>query len=373
MVTIASLTFSITTVALQQASSQFGPRLLHNFMRDRGNKIVLGTFISSFTFCLLVLRSVNGTDSDRFVPHLSVTVGLASGLAGVGVLIYFIHHAAASLQAEYVIARVSAELDTAMDRLFPERLGDANETADEAELPDDFPSGAGLVPAAGNDYVQAIDLPALVRLAAAHGLVLKLDRRPGQFVIRGGALARAWPAARVNREVIEAVRRAFYLGPRRTLFQDAEFAVDQLVEVAVRALSPGINDPFTAMACVDRIGAALCELAGRRLPSPYRRDDKGRVRVVVEGDTAEGIVGAAFHQVRQASRGNAAVTLRLLETIATAAPAVRTPALRDALLEQAAIIYHGSQEALPAEVDRAVAAERYQAVISAFAVGTPAG
>jgi uncharacterized membrane protein len=367
MLTIASVCFSITVVALQQASSQYGPRLLHNYMRDRGNQVVLGTFIASFTYCLLVLRSVNGMDDHQFVPHLSVTVGLASGLAGVGVLIYFLHHAATSIQAESVIAGVSRELHHAIDRLFPSKLGEGPAGPNPAAtLPEGFAAGAAPVPAGSSDYLQAVGVDRLMEVACEHDLVLVLAHRPGQFVTRGTPLARAWPAERLTDEVADAVRRAFHLGPRRTLFQDVEFAIDQLVEVALRALSPGVNDPFTALTCVDRLGAALAELAGKEIPSPYRHDESGVLRVVAEAVTVGGIVDAAFHQLRQAARENAAVTLRLLEMVASIAPTVRTAELRTALLAQAGVIHKGSQEGLVAAVDRAAARERYAAVLAAY-------
>jgi uncharacterized membrane protein len=367
MITIASVCFSITIVALQQASTQFGPRLLYNFMRDRGNQIVLGTFIAGFTYCLLILRTVNGTEDDLFVPHLSVTVGLLMALAGVAVLIYFVHHAASSIQAENVIAGVSKDLGEALERLFPERLGSGSENPDpEDSLPADFSNTAIPVTARSSDYLQAVDVERLMGLAVEFDLVLELFRRPGQFIVQGSPLVRIWPPDRMTEELAKVVQGAFYLGSRRTLFQDAEFAVDQLVEVALRALSPGINDPFTALACVDRLGVALANLAEKQIPSPYRHDEKGVLRVVAAGVTSTGIVDAAIHQIRQAGRGNTAVTLRLLEMIAAVAPHARTREMREALLTQADSIHQGSQEAIAAEIDRKAAQERYQTVLTAF-------
>ncbi|CAN5283889.1 DUF2254 domain-containing protein [soil metagenome] len=366
MITIASVCFSITIVALQQASSQFGPRILHNFMRDRGNQAVLGTFIAGFTYCLLVLRTVNGTEGNRFVPHLSVTVGLLLALAGVAVLIYFIHHASSSIQAEHVIAGVSRDLDDALDRLFPSKLG--GEPKRREEMPAEFGNPSVPVPAGESGYLQAVNVDWLMGIAVKHDLTLKLENRPGEFVIRGNPLANGWPAERMTDEAVSALRNAFYLGNRRTLFQDVEFAIDQLVEIALRALSPGINDPFTALACVDRLGAALATVAGKEIPSAYRYDEEGRLRVVAEGVTPAGIVDAAFHQLRQASRNNAAVTIRLLETIALLGPRVQTRDLREALLTQAEVILEGSREGLPAKIDQAAAQGRYESVIAAFRV-----
>lgn len=367
MITIASVCFSITIVALQQASSQFGPRLLHNFMRDRGNQIVLGTFIAGFTYCLLVLRAVNGTEEDRFVPHLSVTVGLLFALAGVAVLIYFVHHSAASIQAEHVIAAVGHDLRDAIDRLYPEKLGTgADGPRSGTPPPDDFEATSAPVPAEASDYLQAVDTDGLLRLAVEHDLVLRIEYRPGQFVLRGRPLVRAWPVARCPDAVAARLRGVFILGSRRTLLQDVEFAVDQLVEIALRALSPGVNDPFTALACVDRLGEGVIEFAARSVPSPRRHDDKGVLRVIAQPVTPRGFADAAFHQIRQAARTNAAVTLRLLEVIAAVAPRVAGGELRAALLAHADLIHLESQAGLPAEADRADARTRYADVQRAF-------
>jgi hypothetical protein len=181
-----------------------------------------------------------------------------------------------------------------------------------------------------------------MQLATEHDLILRVTPRPGYFVIQGSALAAAWPGERVDERLAEKIHDAFIVGAGRTLTQDVEFAVDQLVEVAVRALSPGVNDPFTAMTCVDRLGEALCQLAERTLPSPSRYDADGRLRVVVHPTTFTGVTDAAFNQIRQYGRGSAAVTIRLLEAIAGVAARASGEEDRAALLQQARMIKRGS-------------------------------
>ncbi|MDZ4821484.1 MAG: DUF2254 domain-containing protein [Planctomycetota bacterium] len=367
MMTIASVSFSITVVALQLASSQFGPRLLRNFMRDRGNQIAIGAFISTFTYCLLVLRTVNGTESEEFVPHISVTVGLVLALVSVGIFIYFIHHSAESIQVENVIVAVSRDLHQAIARLYPKKLGQGPDEKSEAksrqDLPGNFVSESRAIGSECSNYLQAIDVDRLLELAKKTDLIISVDQRPGKFFVKGDELARAWPENRVDDRIAYEIRGAFLFGTRRTLLQDVEFAIDQLVEVAVRALSPGINDPFTAMNCVDRLGAALCTLAEKAIPSHFRYDDDRRLRVVTDVSTVAGIVDAAFNQIRQAARHDASVTLRLLETIATVCRHTKNPALRAALRHHAAIIYRGSQDGLAEPVDREEVGKRYQDVI----------
>lgn len=312
----AGVTFSITIAALTLASTQLGPRLLHNFMRDTANQFVLGTFIATFVFCLLVMRTIRGADEGgRFVPALSVTAGVGLGLASLGVLIFFIHHVAVSIQAPSVVADVGRELGRQVERAFPPVEG-AEAALAPVELPAEFEARAAIVPARGDGYVQALDEDALAKIAERTGMLLRLEARPGQFVAEGTALVRAWPPEAMDADREREIRARFVVGPQRTAEQDVEFAVDQLVEVAVRAMSPAINDPFTAIACLDWMRAGLCRAARGRTPRPYRTAADGRVCLAYRaGYTFTGLIDAAFNQVRQSSARSPAVMLRLLETI----------------------------------------------------------
>ncbi|MEO6663743.1 MAG: DUF2254 domain-containing protein, partial [Rubrivivax sp.] len=262
-ITIAGTVFSMTLVALTLASSQLGPRLLRNFMRDRVNQVVLGTFISTFVYCLVVLRTIRRQDEDMFVPHLAVTLGVVLALASLAVLIYFIHHVAVSIQADTMVTRVGAELLDNIDRLFPQtdplaRLRDRRGRADrqagtadatrgaaaQIRLPAGFDERADTVASPVDGYLQQVDVMELVVLAKAEGLQLRLERQPGQYLITGQPLLRVWPPGRVDDALRERLLDACVSGDQRTAVQDFEFVVCQLVEVAVRALSPGINDPF---------------------------------------------------------------------------------------------------------------------------------
>jgi uncharacterized membrane protein len=308
--------FSLTLVALSLASSQYGSRLLRNFMRDTMTQLVLGTFVATFLYCLLVLRTIRRTDEGGFVPHLSVTLGVLFAIASLWVLIYFIHHVAVSIQADEIVARVSEDLNAGIDRLFPEHGEAANaEPPESAGVPEDFSRRAVPIGASGDGYLQIVDMVALMGTARDADVILHLERRPGQYVVRGYPLARAWPPDRVNPRLREAVNAAFVLGNQRTSVQDVEFAFQELVEIAVRALSPGINDPFTAVVCVDRIGTALCRLVRRDIPSPYRTDRDHRLRIIAPPATFAGIVDGAFNSIRQASAASLTVAVRLLEVI----------------------------------------------------------
>ncbi|WP_079200927.1 DUF2254 domain-containing protein [Pseudomonas sp. CC6-YY-74] len=351
MIAIAGTVFSMTLVALSLASSQLGPRLLRNFMRDTANQVVLGTFVATFVYCLLVLRTIRRADEGAFVPHLSVSIGVLLAIVSVGVLIYFIHHISVSIQADQVVARVGRELDEGIDRLFPGDLGKpgsaASRASSEASLPAAFAREACPVGALEDGYLQLIDADALMALASQEDLLLRLERRPGHYLTKGRAMVMVWPGDRVTETLAGKLNAAFVLGNQRTAAQDVEFSFQQLVEIAVRALSPGINDPFTAVACVDRLGSALCRLARRDMPSHLRFDSHGRLRLVALGSTFAGIVDTAFNQIRQSARSNPAVAIRMLDAITQIAGHVQCTQDAACLQRHAGMIVNGAREAVP--------------------------
>ncbi len=370
MVSVATTAFSITIVALQLASSQFGPRLLRNFMQDTSNQVVLGTFISTFVYSLMVLRTINGVDENEFVPHIAVTCGIGLALASIGVLIYFIHHSAASIQVDNVISKVGSELDEVIDQLFPKQAGRGalkdRQEASTSDIPANFDRDACPIQAASSSYVQAVDTKQLMQIATEGNILLRLQQRPGDFVVKGSPLALVYPAESVRKKLVEQINDAFVLGSQRTDQQDVEFSINQLVEIAARALSPGINDPFTAVRCIDQLSAALCHLAQKEIPSAYRYDDEDKLRLIAEPVTFVDVIDAAFNQIRQYGQTSVAVTMRLLEAIAVIAPFTHTQADRAALLRHANMIERGSQEGIAEELDRNDVKERYLAAVKAI-------
>ncbi len=337
MITVAGIAFSVTIVALTLAANQFGPRLLRNFMRDPGNQVVLGTFVSTFLYCLLVLRMVRDVDGAGFVPHISVTVAVALAIASLGVLIYFIHHVSVSLQVENLASGIARELAEVIEELFPEKLGISPEPATRRGF--SIPEAGGdemRVPVAERSgYLQAIENENLLEIAEKHDLVLCVHRTPGEFIRDGSSLVTAWPAERCGEEVAEAIAGMFVIGRHRTPTQDVKYSMQQLVSIAARALSPSINDPFTATTCIDWIGNALGQLAEREIPSRFRLDRKGGLRVIVPPMTFPELADVAFNQIRQFGYGHVAVMLRLLESIETNGSRVSRPEDRAALARHA--------------------------------------
>lgn len=367
MITVATTAFSIVIVALQLASGQFGPRLLRNFMRDIGNQIVLGTFIATFIYCLLVLRTINAGEDSEFVPHLSVTFALALAIASIAVLIYFIHHAAESIQAQHIIAQVGHELNQTIDSLFPKKIGHALPNHNQADIiPANFEREANSIRASRSGYIQAIDDKDLMKIATQSNILVRLNHRPGDFMVQGSDLAIVYPGERVNKKLSEKINSAFSFGKQRTQQQNVEFSIDQLVEIAIRALSPGINDPFTAIQCIDGLSVALCHLAEREIPSPYRYDEDNKLRVIAYPVTFEEMTDAAFNQIRQYGQSSVAVIIRLLEAIALIATYTHNKIDRAALLRHAHMIERASHEGVSEELDKKDIEKRYQVAVRAL-------
>ncbi len=370
MITIAGVTFSITIVALSLTSAQFGSRLLRNFLRDPSNQIALGTFIATFLYCLIVLRGIIESETQP-VPAVAVTGAVALSVTSIGVLVYFFHHVSTSIQASEVVAGVARDLDSAIDR-FSADLGspDPEEQQQEAvvRLVD-----ADDVPSVRSGYVQAIDYGHLMELAEVRDVVIQVLFRAGDFVHSDTTLVRIGPKGRLEDRDADGIRRAFLVGGQPTEEQDLEYSVRRLVEVALRALSPGINDPFTAMTCIDWLGAALGRLAESGMPASERRDTAGRLRLLLDPQTFEGVADAALKQIRQAGVCHVAVAIRLLDTLAAVAPRARTRSHAETLRNHADEVLAGALEAAVIDSDRVALTARHTAARRAIenAVAVP--
>ncbi len=268
------------------------------------------------------------------------------------------------------MARVGRELMRGIDDIFPDRLDptaqDTSEESEAAVLPPDFDEEAREVLTSEDGYVRSVDVDALMKLATEDDVVFKVDRGPSTYVVEHQPLVRVWPAVRVTERLMSRVNTAFLIGSSRTPGQDIEFSVDQIVEIAVRALSPGVNDPFTAVRCVDQLASALSRMARREIPSAFHHDEHGRLRVVHAVVSFPDIADSAFHQIRQNARTNAALTIRLLEAITTVAAFAGRVEDREALRRHAEMIVRGAREGLPEENDRREVSQKYTEAIDAL-------
>jgi uncharacterized membrane protein len=367
VITVVGVVFSIMIVTLTLASTQFGPRMLRNFIRDRGTQITLGTFVATFVYATLVLVSIPGPESDhrQFVPHLSVTVSVALVAVSMGVLIYFINHIAISIQLPQVIASIAGDLSRAIDA--ERHDGSTLESGPSvAEMTARMRTGGGTVPAPASGYLQFIRHKTLVGLVTEKGAVVRLLHHPGQFLVEGHPMAVVWPAQAAD-AVTEELRRAHVTGPNRTLTQDLAFAFDQLVEIGIRALSPAVNDTFTALTCIDWLGESLCRVSSGWHPTRVHRDNLGCVRVIIANVTWEGLVERAFEKIRQAGRGMPAVMIRQLDALTKIMRDAKSAEQREILLRQAAMILQSSRESVPEPSDRADVQREYDLVVEAAA------
>lgn len=367
MIGVAGVTFSITIAALSYTTSTLGPRLLTNFMNDRGNQITLGTFVSTFVYCLLLLRVVQAghEGSAAFVPHVALLFAVGMAVASLAVLIYFIHHITESLHVSNVVANVARELDTAIDEY--QRRVEADHEKPSAYLPSDFAEQSVAVRADGDGYIQNLVFGSLVREAAAHDLVLRIERSPGHFVAAGQTLLWAWPKARVGDDVAAELADAYAWGRQRTQSQDAFFLVNELVEIAARALSTGINDPYTAMGCLDWLSVAINRVARDDISSRHGFDSDDTLRVWARGFDFATLVSAVFDQLRAyfASDRNAAV--HMLTRIGDSGEFLRSADQRKLMQAQAEALHEAAAAAMTNERDRVAVEHAYRRALRLLA------
>ena len=365
IITVVGIVFSITIVALTLASTQFGPRMLRNFVRDPGTQIALGTFVASFCYAMIALVSVGGGPHGDFVPHLSITVTLLFTLLDVAVLIFFFNHIASMIQLPVVIAKIAATLDAEIEGF--ERgsdfgVGAARGRSHKELLAQLAESGAPIrTPRSG--YLQVIRHDALVKIAAKADAVVQLPYRPGHFVVAGQVIARVWPPEAAE-TVEERLALGHVTGAYRTLPQDISFGFDQLVEIALRALSPAVNDTFTGMTCVDWIADCLVRLSTSWHPHRIRRDADGHIRLIAFQPDFDRIVERCFDTIRQAAIGMPAIMIRQLDALAKVIEQTPDRRRRTPLIRQAEAIQRLSLATVTDPSDRADVTERYEAVLA---------
>lgn len=366
MITVAGVTFSVTVVALSLAASQYSSRVLRNFMRDRANQTVLGTFVAVFAYCLIVLRAIRGGETDVFVPDIAVLVGVVLALISIGFLIYFIHHIASSIQAVSIIAAATREALHAIDRLFPAELG---EGAEEHQPPNDMALPCGrqwyAVTARRNGYLQSINSEAVLSFARSYETVVRMERAIGEYVVKRTPLASVAWSAPPDEEMAAGLNRVFSLNLQRSVHQDASFGIQQIVDIALKGLSPGVNDTTTAIISIDHLSAILSRAATRRIENPYRGTD-GEVRVISRGPTFQTLVSNALEQVRRSAAGNTAAILRIFDAIGTVAAVTRHPGRRQVLREQVDLIWETADRTVEIPHDRHLIVERRDQILAAL-------
>lgn len=350
MITVAGVIFSITIVALSLASSQYTPRILRNFMSDRTNQVVLGFFVGIFAYCLIVLRTIRGEEEGLFIPSLAVAFGFVLALIGIGVLILFIHHIASSIQASNVISGAATETIKAIGKLFPAQLEEgAGEIEEECE-----PVALlkwETIPALKTGYIQSADTEEMIRFTEKHDAVLRMEHAVGEFVVKKTPLASLSIKTPTTEKLVEELNDIYSISRNRTVKQDAAFGITQIVDIALKALSAGINDTTTALTCVDYLGAILAEAAHRRIETRYHISGD-KLRVIARGQTFARLVSASLDQIRLNAGGNVAVLTRMLHAIETIAGRTRNQHRRQVLLQHVHLIIASADPSVKLSYDR---------------------
>ncbi|MGO4525151.1 DUF2254 domain-containing protein [Microvirga sp. 2MCAF35] len=347
LMTMFSLVVSVTFVILTLAANQLGPRLVPTFMGDRQIQAVIGLFLGTILYVLVVLRSLNETLGNEGVPHAAVTIGSVLTVICLFALLFYVHKVARAIVADNIVARVAHDLRGNVRGMLPE-TGESDDA-----MPDDIPPKAGTVSLGRSGYIQVIDYDRLVSVACRERALLEVKVRAGHFVLAGGEHVVVHAARPLGIDAVEAVRDAVVVGEERSPAQDLEHGLRQLVEIGLRALSPGINDPHTAVAVVDRLGAAFEEIFQRVLPPSLLPDQEGVIRVIARRSDVQGLVDAAFDPLRQAGQEIPAVLIRMADVLGQLASILRRQDTQDAVVQHLGKLAETAEAARLAPCDRA--------------------
>jgi uncharacterized membrane protein len=354
LMTMTSLVVSLTFVILTLAANQLGPRLIAIFMADRQIQTVLGLFLGTILYVLMVLRTIDDELGEEGVPHIAVTVGSGLTILCLFALLWYVHKIARSIIADNVVERVASDVGANLREILRTPQHAASESQPAPDL------AAASVSLGKSGYIQTIDYDALVKLAERSNAVLTIEVRAGHFLLQHGVHVRVHPAGALDEAGTAAIRAAFVIGRERTPAQDLEFGIRQLVEIALRALSPGINDPFTAIAVIDRLGAVLEQALLLGLQPRVLMDDAGHVRVVADRTEVHGLIDAAFDLIREAASAHPSVLIRIADCLGQLAPVLSSADARRAVGDQLAKLAQTAERGPIAPSDRDDVTERIE-------------
>ncbi|GGX61147.1 hypothetical protein GCM10011309_08760 [Litorimonas cladophorae] len=366
MMTVAAVTFSITMVAVTSAAGQYGPRLIGNFMRDRANQVTLGTFTSTFVYCLLILRVArtgDGADVENavaeFVPNASLLVAMTLTLFSVGVMIFFIHHIPETLNVGNITGQVGRKLRKRINEMFPDNFGADSETSTNdhtVDLESYTHENCHAIKAEAEGYVQAVNEDGIMQWAIDHHAIVRLQFRPGDFAVKGNTLMQVWADEAGGKDIDDAALKAllgkYAMGQDRTEHQNVLFLADELVEILARALSPGINDPFTAINCINWFHSAISAMEGVTLPSPFRQDEDGKLRVIAYPVSFERFVSVICDQSRPYIATDRNVSIKMLTVLTELTAEATHPQHVEILKGQIQKLRHATEDKLLSKVEK---------------------
>ncbi|MGA3092082.1 MAG: DUF2254 domain-containing protein [Terriglobales bacterium] len=361
IMTVVSIVFAILLMTLTLASMQFSPRIIVSFSRDRVTQWTLGIFLGTFLYCMAALPAARSLPQP-FAPVATVLGAMALALICVGLLLFFIHHISQAISVNHIVDRIAVETEAMIDEIMPwPHL--LNHNVEDAEPLRPNPSEVAVISEISG-YIRFVDTRRLVALAKHYHVTIRVLRRVGHFVPAGIPLMMVSKGNRLPPEGTAELLAAFDLGPTRTLQQDVEFGVLQIVDVALKAISPAVNDPSTAISCVDQLSRILVRFASREPPEDLLYDPPGIVRASIASIRFERLLEAALEQIRMYSKTDVAVSLRLLRALGDIAASTLDPEFRRILVEQGMRTVAGCAEKLGEEELRELRAR--QAALESF-------
>ena len=345
IMTVVSIVFAILLMTLTLASMQFSPRIIVSFSRDRVTQWTLGIFLGTFSYCMAALPAARSLPHP-FAPVATVLGAMALAAACVGWLLFFIHHISQAISVNHIVDRIAEETEAVIDEMmpWPHRLNHLQNASPLRPNPTEVAIWSDR-----SGYIRFIDAPRLVGLAKHYHVSIRVLRRVGHFVPAGIPLMMVSKGDRMPPEGAAGLLAAFDFGPTRTLEQDVEFGVLQIVDIALKAISPAVNDPSTAISCVDQLSRILIRFASREPPEDLLYDPPGIVRATIGWIHFERMLEAAFEQIRMYSKTDVAVSLRLLRALGDIAASTPDPEFRRVLVERGKRIVAGCAEKLGEE------------------------
>lgn len=354
IISLTGVVFSISIVALTLAANQFGSKILYNFLRDNKNKIVLGLLIGNFLYGLTLLSFIDThADSTQQIPILSVIGSLLLTVLAIIGLIYFIHNISTTIQADQIISLIGQELNQAIEETLLDF--DNGHAIQSAKQKWDIVTHAlpmKTINAATSGYVEFIDFVEINKIAEKENQHIELLLRPGDFIIENTPIIRIYDEEGINESHQSMLRLCISLGRKRTPFHDIQFAIMQLLQIALRALSPGTNDSLTAISCIDWLSSSLGRMVNKRFPYAYLEDQDDIVRIKRPEFAFTDAANTMFHPLRQNARGNVMVMLHLLETISRILLVSKNDQYSQALFHHASLILDTAKESFQSTSDK---------------------
>lgn len=345
IMTVVSIVFAILLMTLTLASMQFSPRIIVSFSRDRVTQWTLGVFLGTFCYCMAALPAARSAPHP-FAPVATVAGAMLLAVACVAWLLFFIHHISQAISVNYIVDKIASETEAIINEVMPWPARFDRLREPEAIEPDTWNTE---ILSEVSGYIRYIDTKRLVALAKLNHVKIQVLRQVGHFVPAGVPLMRVYKGERLFTDTPSKLRAAFDFGPSRTLQQDVEFGVLQIVDIALKAISPAVNDPTTAISCVDQLSRVLIRFASREPPECRLYDPPGVLRVSLRWSDLDRLSDSAFEQIRLYAKADVAVSLRILRALSDIAITMPDPACRRMLVDRAKRVVSGCSERLGEE------------------------